>query len=201
MSTTLDLLLIRTGRTSWEDAGRIVGSCDLPLSELGLARTREVLDALREVPVSTILAAEDEASATTAAMVEEALGGKRRAIRELSEMSLGLWEGMKKEELGEKLPKCYRALRENPGCVCAPEGETLEGARERLMAALAKGVSRVKEGVVCVVLRPIAYTLIADALEGVETESLDSKRGDWLRLRTARKPIRPRNPVSSRRSA
>lgn len=201
MPNQLDLLVFRTGRTAWEDAGRIVGSSDLPVSDRSLEVVQNNLARLAALRLSLVLSGPDEASTTTATLVEQALGGKRRVLPELREMSLGLWEGLTPTELGDKLPRCYRAWREDPGCLCPPEGETLNDVRDRLLGCLHRVLGRTRAGVVGIVLRPIAYTLVTDALHGVETTALESTRGDWIRIQVPRNLLKPRGMVSTRRSA
>jgi len=67
----IDLLLVRSGRTEWEEAGRLQGQADLPLSEAGrevvLANLRHLLagDAPALTAVLTATPARTGSGATT----------------------------------------------------------------------------------------------------------------------------------------
>lgn len=81
--------LIRHGRTAWNDAGRMQGRAEVPLSEAGRAQVRAW-----QLPAS--LASARFATSPLARAVETAvlLGGRRPAVDEgLIEMDWGDWEG------------------------------------------------------------------------------------------------------------
>ncbi len=55
-----------------------------------------------------------------------------REIDDLADVDLGLWEGMRGQDLEEKAPKAYREWRENPLNVQVPEGEPMMKPAEDL---------------------------------------------------------------------
>jgi probable phosphoglycerate mutase len=175
-SNEIRVLLVRTGETEWDQAGRITGAADVPLSEAGLEAATKAADELAATGtrLSTVFCGQDEASVATAERVASATGARIKPLEELSEIKLGLWEGLRLAELEEKCPSCVRQWRDDPASVQAPEGETLEDARDRLMEALGKSVGKVRgdSGAVGVVLRPLAHALVGCELSGTPTRNL-----------------------------
>lgn len=177
-SNEIRVLLVRTGETEWEKAGRLAGATDVPLSEAGRDAVRRTAESLADARLSTIYCGPDEASQVTAQELARVTGGKVRIVEELGEINLGLWEGLLASELEEKCPTAYRQWMEDPASVLVPEGENLEDARARIMESLARALDRAGNGAVGVVLRPVAMALVACELTGTPTRSL------WSMMRT-----------------
>ena len=165
---TLTLTLVRSGATEWDDAGRLQGATDLPMSESG----REALGASLEVSLNgqakaltTILHGPDEASVQTAQAIAERGGARRREIAGLHDMDLGLWAGLREAELIERHPTLFRTWREDPGSITPPDGENLIEAEERIIGALSRALSKVSRGPVAIVLRPMALAMVRCRVE------------------------------------
>lgn len=162
---TTRVVFIEAGPTAWDESGRITGSCDLPLAAAGLARAQAEAKELAGAKLAAVITGPDEACRQTAEVVvgasDPASKPKVKLIAGLGEVCLGLWEGMRQDQLAEKCPTAYRQWREDPESVVVPEGETLEEAQGRVVQALGSALGRVGgEGAVAVVLRPMALALI-----------------------------------------
>ena len=183
-SNEIRVLFVRTGQTEWDMAGRIGGSVDVPLSRLGHEQVGQAAAELGDTQLSTVYTGPDEASLATAHEIAKLTGAKFKVAPDLSEMNLGLWQGLLVTQLQEKCPSCVRALREDACSVQAPEGESLEEASERLMGALARtvGKARADSGAVGVVLRPIASALVGCAIKGLPTRNLLSMMDSGLTM-------------------
>ena len=161
--TDIQVVLVRSGRTSWDESGRLSGRCDHPLTEEGRAGVEAELDAAEEpVKLGLILCSADEASVETAGVLSSRCGGRVKAVEGLAEMHLGLWEGLLASDLEEKYPKAYRQWMEDPGSVNIPDAESLGEAEDRIRSALAKSLAKVRDEdePVGVVLRPVAFGLV-----------------------------------------
>lgn len=182
------VLLVRTPQTQWEQAGRIAGSSDVPLSTEGHESAKKAAAELGDVRLSTIFCGPDEASLTTAQALAETSGAKVKSVEGLGEIHLGLWEGLREEELEDKCPRAYRQWMDDPGVVQVPEGETLDEARTRIMDALCRALEKAKTdtGATGVVLRPLALALVGCELSGAPTRNLWSmmKTGPAMQWRT-----------------
>jgi len=162
-STDIRLLLVRTGATEWEAAGRLCGTCDLPLSGEGRRVVKEAVAGVTGAEISVVLCGPDEASVETARALAERTGAKVRELDDLAEVGLGLWEGMLASEVEEKYPTAYRQWKDDPASVTPPEGESLAEAEERIIGGLSRGLSKAK-GATGVVLRPMAHALVRGRL-------------------------------------
>ena len=198
--TEVELLLVRCSRTEWDEAGRLGGDCDLPACK---AWGEELTAALREHDLSTIttiLASPDEASSQTADHIGRLTDKKVRVVEGLREIDLGLWEGQRLDELQERFPGAFNQWKDDPSSVVPPEAEPLADAELRLLTTLAKALDKLngKGRRVVVVLRPIAFHLVANRLRGLDVaEGWDAAASGpmLIELRTKPDEIAPAKAV------
>lgn len=173
----IQVLLFQTGSTDWDDAGRLIGRSDVPMSDAGVEQVAGRVTGLGDVELSVVYAGPDEASLATAKALAEATGAKVKKLSGLEEMDLGLWEGMRRVELEDKFPTAYRQWREDPAGVKVPQGETLAEARQRVLKEMCRVLDKVKanSGAIGFVLRPMAYGLVLSVLDRTGTQELWSR--------------------------
>lgn len=168
-----NLLLMRSGQTDWDASGRVQGAADLPLSPAGRSVVQAEASTLLGRELAMVLTAPDEASRETARLVAEATGSKVVVVPELAEPALGLWEGMRYDDLEKRYCRAGRVFLEDPCGVVAPDGDALPATAERVLKAFAKATSRCKAGAsVAVVVRPIALGVIRCALNEADLGQL-----------------------------
>lgn len=162
------VFVVRSGDTDWDREGRLAGGSDLPLSDAArgeLTATIDRLAGLSAPPPSgaRVLSGPDEAAMTTAEAIVERFDGSTKAIDEMHEVGLGLWEGSLRTELEGRCPTAFRKWVDEPWSVTPPEGESLEDAARRLRKRVIKALEKQKAGVeaVVLVLRPMAWSLVA----------------------------------------
>jgi broad specificity phosphatase PhoE len=173
------LLVVRCGSTEWDEAGRMQGAADLPLCEAGRQSTEAIAGDIAVDPPQVVLSGPDEASRTAAKVLAQAAGAKVKTLDELSEIHLGLWEGLLESGVEERYPRAAKQWAEDPGGVSPPEGESLQHAKERILTALADGIDRLKEGAAAaVVLRPVALGIVRCWLNDAPTAELWSQIRD-----------------------
>ena len=142
-STPHRLLMLRSGRTEWDLLGRVQGATDLPMADQGRQMVEQNLQAIGNQKLDLVLTAPDEASRLTAKMLAEATGSRKVSVMpELADMGLGLWEGLRYEELESRFCRAGRLFMDDPSGVMAPEGEVLEAYAARVVSAMAKAVAR-----------------------------------------------------------
>ena len=195
------VLLVRSGQTAWDEAGRIAGSSDLPLSPIGLLTAQVEARKLQGTSFAAVLSGPDEGSIVTAGLVAEATGAKVKTVKELGDICLGLWEGLLESELEDKCPRAHRQWIDDPASVVVPEGESIEEAQSRIIGALGKALSRHKAdaGAVAVVLRPFALALVRCRLMGCQSKDLRKLMevtgpGQWV-------TVQPRTLVQRREAS
>ncbi len=192
---TYNIVLIRSGATEWDVAGRVVGRVDLPLAPDSSGYLASMLEGLEGAELSTILHGPDQCLLATAEAVARVTGGRPRKVGDLHDVGMGLWEGLREKELEEKFPSAYRQWREHPMTVSVPEGEPLPEAVDRLVGAIGRAIDRLRnpDPGVGIVLRPMSFTLVRRWLAGNQGELVGSEHPfhDWhevsrARLRNAR---------------
>jgi len=87
------------------------------------------------------------------------------------------------EEVKQKQPRVYRQWQEQPESVCPPQGETIDHARERVAAGMAKLLKKHKDGVVGLVVPEPLASLVREYLCHEELGDLwqaNCEHGRWM---------------------
>jgi broad specificity phosphatase PhoE len=132
------IVLIHPGSTDYDAQGRIQGTLDMPLNDIGRQEVLQLVEALRLQGMEVLYASESEPSQETATTLAAGLGIKVKTLGKMHNLDHGLWQGMLVDEVKLKQPKVYRQWLEQPECVRPPEGETVGEARERVQTSLRK---------------------------------------------------------------
>ena len=96
------ILLVRHGRTGWNDAHRFQGRTDIPLNEAGLAQAERLAERLAPWPLDAVWSSPLLRTRQTAAAVASRHGMEPRVLDELVEVNFGPWEGMHLKTLREQ---------------------------------------------------------------------------------------------------
>lgn len=144
MKTATTLYLVRHGETAWNRRGIYQGTTDVPLSATGEAQAEQLATTLRDVVFDAGYTSPLRRARETA---EKVLRGRVPLVevRDLREISYGLWQGRGMEPAGRCSPGLEWRWRENPWSVRFPGGETLEEVHARGTAAL-EGILAVHQG-------------------------------------------------------
>ncbi len=171
-ASAITVLLATTGSTSWEDEGRLCGATDLAMSESGRDVFAESLELLSGEKLDTVYCSPDEGSRDAAEIVAKRFGARKKVIESLREVSLGLWEGQRREDLAERHSKAYKQWCDGPVNVVPPEGEPFDEARERIVSEICKLMEKARTGgqKIAFVLRPMAAAIANEALLSASAE-------------------------------
>lgn len=177
----LQIILIRPGSTEYDEQGRIQGTLDIPLCEAGKQEVARVIDSLRNLGIQSLYSSPSEASQETAEAVAQALGIKFKTVDKFQNLDQGLWQGMLVDDVRTKQPRVYRQWQEQPECICPPEGEMLNSARERVKTALAKIAKKHRDGVVGIVVPEPLASIVRCVLRADNLADLwkPSECGSW----------------------
>lgn len=165
------VVVIRSGRTAWDEDGRLQGQADLPMSVAGEGQLRSALIGLA-AQFGSVFCSTDEASVASAKFAARAAGGRVRQVPGLAEPHLGLWEGKKVSGLAEQNPKTMRQWREDPTAVRPPSGEAMIDARARVIEAAAKILDRPLRRPVAIVVRPLAFGVLRSVIDDLSPETI-----------------------------
>ncbi len=146
------LIVIRSGATDYDRQGRIRGTLDIPLCDVGRADAARAGELLAADLPDALYTSGSACAIETSRIVGAACGLRPRRIAALHNLDQGLWQGMLVDEIRRKQPRLHRQWQDNPWAVAPPEGELLEEACERVEAALEKLVRRHPSGRVALVV-------------------------------------------------
>jgi probable phosphoglycerate mutase len=152
------ILLIRPGRTEYDQQGRVQGTLDIPLCEDGRQEVEALVAEVKDKPIAAIYTSPLQSAQQTAEAIGSTLELKVKTLENLQNVDHGLWQGMLVADVKTKQPKVYRQWQEQPETVCPPQGETLGLAKQRVQAVLAKLLKKHKPDglLVLVVPEPLA---------------------------------------------
>ncbi len=166
----IQVILIRCGRTGWDDSNRLQGRTDLPLSESGReaaqVTVRDLAALASGTGIATIYAGPDEACVETGAMLSQATGARSKTVDDLAGLDLGIWDGLLESQLMERFPTAYRQWKERPASVNPPEGETFEEGDARVRRAMCRVLEKANGKPLAFVLRPIPFAMATLWLQG-----------------------------------
>ncbi len=129
------LILTRHGETVANEGRRFSGHSDVALTKRGRAQARALARRLRDEPITAAYSSDLSRARETA---EITLRGRDIPVQVksgLRELSFGDWEGKTFAEVRTAWPEQIQRFLANDEGFCAPGGEPLPVARERVIAA------------------------------------------------------------------
>ncbi|NRY58929.1 histidine phosphatase family protein [Clostridium beijerinckii] len=148
----MKLFLIRHGQTDWNLKGKIQGSCDIELNDIGIKQAEELSNKILEegYKFSKIYSSLQRRAAKTAEILSHATNIDYILIKGLEEMNLGKWEGLSWTEVKEKYPIEYGKWYINRKYTKTPMGESYQDLLERVLPAMHKIINENSEDVLIV---------------------------------------------------
>lgn len=136
MPVMSSLVLVRHGETTWNQAGRVQGFQDSPLSPLGFAQAEALAEALAMEDVAAIWSSDLGRTQNTAAALARRTGLAVRTDARLRERCYGELEGWTYREIQEKFPEQWRALDSRDPNFVPAGGESAVMFRDRVVEAM-----------------------------------------------------------------
>lgn len=148
----MKLFLIRHGQTDWNLKGKIQGSCDIELNDIGIKQAEELSNKILEegYKFSKIYSSLQRRAAKTAEILSHATDIDYILIKGLEEMNLGKWEGLSWTEVKEKYPIEYGKWYINRKYTKTPMGESYQDLLERVLPVMHKIINKNSEDVLIV---------------------------------------------------
>lgn len=159
-------IVIRPGETDFDVQHRIQGALDLPLNERGRSQIQEIVNQLRGREIEVIYTSPNEPALSTAKTLGEVLDIPVQSVPGLGNVHLGLWQGMRVDDIRRKQPRVFKQWEDQPEAICPPEGESCEDVFQRVCRGLKKPMKR-DEPFAVVASEPVA-TVILSVLRGTE---------------------------------
>src|ERR1017187_2589690 len=131
------IYLSRHCKTAWNVEGRLKGTIDLPLDEIGIKQAIANVALIRDLGVRRIACSTARRAYETARLYADSLGLPIHNTPGLRELDHGKWEGRKTEELLLDPDSGYANWLSDPGCVGIPGGsESVRAAQQRVAEAV-----------------------------------------------------------------
>lgn len=191
------VVIVRPGKTDFDEQRRIQGVLDLPLSESGANQVRKLATEL----CGTVWDAVYSGPCKSAQLTAQAIANSKVKVKiekQFTNLDLGLWNGKLVEDLKHCQPSIYRQWQEEPESVSPPAGETIEMMRSRIAKALSKLLKKHREETIAVVLPEPMATIVACWLAGKEIGNLwksSDKCGTWEAIEFAAEDLPKRVTV------
>lgn len=166
------LILVRHGRTDWCTEKRVRGSMDIPLNANGTTEALRMANELSKIKIDAVYSSSASCSLSTADEIARQHKLKAKKVSELTELNLGLWQGLLLKDIKKRYKKQYNAWRLSPASMHPPGGESTTEAYDRTMRAMHELLDRHKEGNICLVSGSIALSMIKCHLKNIALEEV-----------------------------
>ena len=148
----MKLYFIRHGQTDWNNEGKIQGSHDTELNDIGINQAIELSKKVLEsnIEFSRIYSSKQKRALKTAEILSSYTNVGCFPLEGLEEINLGDWEGLSWKEARDKYPKEYDEWYDNRRYSKSNNGESYHDMLERVLEALNRIVAINNEDVVIV---------------------------------------------------
>lgn len=160
----MKVVCVRSGRTAWDEDGRLAGNVEVPLCDDGVREIEGLVDKVRAAAPQVLYCSEADPARASADILARALGLRCSRKRELNEIGLGLWQGMLMDAIAQKHPKAFREWRANPVDILPPGAEPIDGALTRVESFVDAMDRRHGDENVLVVVPPLLGRLLTSVL-------------------------------------
>ncbi|CAN5273958.1 histidine phosphatase family protein [soil metagenome] len=137
---TPTIYFARHGETEWNSIRRVQGALDSPLTAKGRDQARDVgrilLDELGYKPDYRLVASPRGRALETAGFIAEALGLTIKTDERLTEVTLGSWDGLTRDEIDRRIGPGFADPTGEAWHFEAPDGESFAAARQRVSSWL-----------------------------------------------------------------
>jgi glucosyl-3-phosphoglycerate phosphatase len=130
------LLLLRHGRTAWNESGRAQGHADIELDDTGHVQAQSAAHHLAALRPSALWASDLARARQTADHLAKACGRTVSCDERLREFDVGERQGLTLDEFAERHPEEYFAWVKGDGLLPVKGGETAEDVERRMVPAL-----------------------------------------------------------------
>lgn len=138
----MKLILIRHGETLWNKEGRVQGTSDIELSDIGTNQAGLLASSLKNQHIEAIYSSPLKRALQTAQIINEFHSLHIHTYKELMEMNQGIFEGLSFKELMNDKKDFLKKWIADPASVKMPEGESLTELQDRAWRIVEHIISR-----------------------------------------------------------
>ncbi len=132
----MKLILVRHGKTDWNEVGKCQGISDVPLNSRGVEQAEKVALSLKDEKIGRIYSSRLSRAKTTAEKIAAYHSIEVSTRDDLREMNQGIFEGLDFSLIREKYSDILQHWRSDPETLQIPGGETLASVRKRALTAI-----------------------------------------------------------------
>ena len=162
------LVVLRHGRTAWNDTGRMQGHADIGLDETGLEQSRAAALALAGRRFVAVYSSDLARATGTAELLAGPLGLPVATDARLREIDMGSWTGRTLDDVVAEFPHFALLYWEGKDYRRSPEGETVSEVIARSEPALREIIDRHRGEEVLVVGHGFMLSQLIQKLVGLE---------------------------------
>ncbi len=144
----MKLILIRHGETLWNKEGRVQGTSDIELSDIGTNQAGLLASSLKNQHIEAIYSSPLKRALQTAQIINEFHSLQIHAYKELMEMDQGIFEGLSFKELMNDKKDFLKKWIADPAGVKMPKGESLTELQDRAWRIVEHIISQGKNALV-----------------------------------------------------
>lgn len=169
MKTTL--YLVRHGQSMGNLENRTLGHTDLDLTELGYRQAEATCEYMKERKIDAVYSSPLQRAFHTAEPHARIRGLEVIPVDDLKEIYLGIWEGMRVEDIVHRWPYTFTEMwRANFGLSTPPKGEYVQDAARRTVSALQTIAERHLGGSVIVAGHGGIFRAAIASIQGIAPE-------------------------------
>ncbi|HET7689659.1 MAG TPA: histidine phosphatase family protein [Nocardioidaceae bacterium] len=173
---TRTLILLRHGRTAWNDTGRAQGHADVPLDEFGRAQADAAAAYFADVPLGVVWTSDLARARETAEIV--AAGRPVKADARFREYDVGERQGLTVPEVAERWPELGSDWELGNPPAGIPGSETYDDVAARIVPACREVLESLQSGETGLVVTHGACSKVAVAgLLGWPQDVISTLRG------------------------
>jgi broad specificity phosphatase PhoE len=188
----VQILLVRPGSTDFDEQGRIKGTLDIPLSDVGQTQVAKIVADLHDTTIDHLYASPARSAQQTAEALAADHRLRVRTVEELQNLDHGLWQGKRIDEVKTSQPKVFRQLQDHPETVCPPQGEPVGAALERVRDIVGRIIRKHRSGTVALVVPEPIASLIRCTISQCQLGDLwkaECEAGGWQMLEVPSKTV------------
>ncbi|NIP29903.1 MAG: hypothetical protein GTO02_06565 [Candidatus Dadabacteria bacterium] len=167
----MNLILVRHGKTNWNELGRCQGVSDIPLNQNGLAQADKLAYSLKDENLDVIYSSDLQRAVVTAQKVAEFHSLEVNIENKFREMDQGEFEGLDFSYIREKYSDVLKHWRESPETLTIPGGESLTDVQNRAYDAVLNLIEEYNSKTVLVVSHNLTIITLLCKFHGKSMKS------------------------------
>lgn len=164
-------ILVRHGATDWNRDGRYQGQADPPLNQEGWEQADDLAATLASRPIQAVYSSDLRRARHTAERLARPHGLSVSLDERLREINQGAWEGMLMDDIAERFPAEWSAVRNDPLHARAPGGESVEQVARRAGACAREISDRFPNGQVVIVSHGLTLACLECTFLGIPPDN------------------------------